>query len=104
MRDYIKDLLRLSPKKLILSFINIKDNSHIGISHTGNQILVCMKSGEFRLFQSGVVTKDIDKMLGVNRANVRYWTVLPTRKSPQHPLHDPHKVYGNDTRYEDIFV
>ncbi len=100
----IHDLFRTTPKKLILSFVSIEDNIHIGIPHCGNQILVCLKNGEFMLFHAGVMAKDINRLLGPRRKNVRYWTVLPTRKSPQHPLHEPNKEYGKDTRYMDIFI
>lgn len=91
-KEKILGLFRDSKVEINIKFIDINDNIHIGIPASNNQIIVCLKSGEFRIFPSGISSVAINDALGVRRKKVTYWGVLPPFCNPKNPMYKPREV------------
>lgn len=94
----IRHLFKTSPRKLILSFIDVKDNLHVSMPFTNNPCLILFKDGSYQLLPSGIAANGVKRALGAKYSRIAYWTVLPSFRCPSHPLYSGPLIYPTSER------
>lgn len=81
----IRERFKRSETKIILSFLDVKDNPLHETQMISNQIIVIYRSGRFEVLPQGINGYCMKDYLGVRYSRIKYWCVLPALGSKHNP-------------------